>query len=153
MGTFKGTTRDLETIIQSLRPSFGPDDYNVITKNCNHFANEFMVRLIGQEIPAWVNRMANFGSVCACMLPDQQANNSPVNAPPDSSSGFYTRPGRLATHQSTPQTPSSSQASTGRRLGASSELPVISQSTATGGYHPVATTDSVHEVIRLCPPQ
>ena len=92
MGVFKGTSKDLETIIQSLKPHFQGSDYHVLNKNCNCFANEFCQRVVGKEIPGYVNRMANIGSYCSCLLPQNTANDAPVdNNRPSSSSGGYTR--------------------------------------------------------------
>lgn len=87
MGVFKGTTKDLETIIQSLRPHFKGDDYHVLNKNCNNFANEFLIKLVGKEAPSYVNRMAYVGSYCSCLMPQQQANNAPVDNGSGRSSG------------------------------------------------------------------
>ncbi|RYY89591.1 hypothetical protein EON63_00390, partial [archaeon] len=102
LGTFKGTTRDLEAIIQSMRSKFSGNDYHILNNNCNAFANEFSMRLLGKEIPGYVNRMANIGSYFSCLLPEN-ATGSPVNDPlaansAGSSTGFYSKPGRLATH-------------------------------------------------------
>ena len=35
--------------------------YNLITKNCNHFCNDACVKLTGNPIPSWVNRLAKIG--------------------------------------------------------------------------------------------
>lgn len=80
MGVFKGTTKDLETIIQSLRPYYKGDDYHILNKNCNNFANDFLVKIVGREAPSYVNRMAYLGSFCSCLMPPQQANQAPVDA-------------------------------------------------------------------------
>lgn len=89
MGEFKGTTRDLETIVQSLRPQFSGSDYHVLNKNCNSFANEFLLRLLGKEAPGYVNRMAYIGSFFSCLMPDQTANSAPVdNVPANQGSSF-----------------------------------------------------------------
>jgi hypothetical protein len=80
MGVFKGTTKDLETILQSLRPLYKGDDYHILNKNCNNFANDLLVKIVGREAPSYVNRMAYLGSFCSCFLPPQQANQAPVDA-------------------------------------------------------------------------
>lgn len=36
--------------------------YNLIRKNCNHFCNDACVRLTGNAIPKWVNRLARIGN-------------------------------------------------------------------------------------------
>lgn len=47
---------------QRLRDEFGPKDYHTIKKNCNHFSSRLCKELVGEDIPAWVNRPANVGS-------------------------------------------------------------------------------------------
>lgn len=134
MGDFKGTSKDIETIIQSLRPQFGGKDYHVLNRNCNSFANEFLLRLIGKEIPGYVNRMANIGSYFSCLLPPQMAGNAPVDDPSghhqgdsssDSNYGSAYRPQRLNNNTSKSNSVSSAapvnfSSSTGRKLGGTS---------------------------------
>ncbi len=79
MGAFKGTTKDLETIILSLKPFYKGDDYHILNKNCNNFANDLLVKIVGREAPSFVNRMAYLGSYCSCLMPPQQANQAPVD--------------------------------------------------------------------------
>jgi len=79
MGVYKGTSKDLETIIQSLKPHFQGDSYNLLNKNCNSFANEFCQRVVGKGIPGYVNRMANLGSYFSCLLPPNLTNGAPVD--------------------------------------------------------------------------
>lgn len=38
--------------------------YNLITKNCNHFCNDACIKLTGNPIPSWVNRLARLGNFC-----------------------------------------------------------------------------------------
>lgn len=39
MGSFTGGSRALADAIDSLREEFGPDRYNVLTRNCNTFSS------------------------------------------------------------------------------------------------------------------
>uniref|UniRef100_A0A5B7B029 PPPDE domain-containing protein n=1 Tax=Davidia involucrata TaxID=16924 RepID=A0A5B7B029_DAVIN len=43
--------------------------YSLITKNCNHFCNDACIRLTGNSIPSWVNRLARIGLWCNCIVP------------------------------------------------------------------------------------
>ncbi|KAL8123084.1 hypothetical protein AgCh_011174 [Apium graveolens] len=43
--------------------------YNLITKNCNHFCNDACIKLTGNPIPSWVNRLARIGFFCNCIIP------------------------------------------------------------------------------------
>lgn len=86
--------------VLDLRDEFGPDRYNLIRRNCNHFANALVWRLLGRTIPGHVNRLADFGTCCSCLLPKKLLEEAPVgpNAGGGSggnSSGFqvFGRPG------------------------------------------------------------
>ena len=82
MGTFKGNSKDIENIILQLHPKFQGSDYHVINNNCNAFADEFLKKLLGIGSPAYVNRMAFYGSFFTCFMPDSynqdptQVNNN-----------------------------------------------------------------------------
>lgn len=124
MGEFKGTRRDLETIINSLRPTFQGQHYHVLNRNCNCFSNELMLRLIGTEIPAYVNRMAYYGSMFSCFMPEGMANNAPVednNRQKDEDSNSYqpySRPSRNSSSISTVKSqPTNTFESSGHKLG------------------------------------
>lgn len=80
LGEYKGTTRDLEVVIQNLRSKFPGNSYHILNHNCNHFANELSLRLLGREIPAYVNRMAYYGSYFSCLLPDSATGAAPVDS-------------------------------------------------------------------------
>ena len=73
-----------------LRTEFGPEAYNLITKNCNHFANALVYTLLAKQIPTYVNRLANLGSFVSCLLPKKMLENAPVGDTNNgsSSSGF-----------------------------------------------------------------
>ena len=62
LGEFSGTSRDVDKIIDSLRPRFQGDSYNLLTKNCNSFADALVQQLLGTPIPPYVNRLAYLGS-------------------------------------------------------------------------------------------
>ena len=80
MGVFNGSSRDIDAILNELKPQFGGSDYNILSKNCNAFAEAFMKRLVGKSIPGYVNRMAEIGSYFSCLLPPSITNQAPVDA-------------------------------------------------------------------------
>lgn len=61
MGSFSGEPGTLGRAIDSLRDDFGPDCYNVLTRNCNTFASALCEELLGKPIPGYVNRLAWMG--------------------------------------------------------------------------------------------
>lgn len=61
-----------------MRDDFGPDSYNLIRKNCNHFANALVWALLGRTIPPHVNRLADIGTCLSCCLPKKLLQDAPV---------------------------------------------------------------------------
>lgn len=43
--------------------------YHLLEKNCNHFADDFAMMLVGRRIPSWINRLANLAIALHCLLP------------------------------------------------------------------------------------
>eukprot|EP01041_Mallomonas_annulata_P009303 gene9303-19310_t len=81
MGTFNGTTRDLESIVNDLRGDFDGSAYNILTKNCNHFADALVLKLLKKPVPAYINRLAFYGSSVSCLLPPSLTGVAPVDVP------------------------------------------------------------------------
>lgn len=81
MGVLDGGQAELNKALDELRDVYGPHDYNIIRKNCNHFATAFIWKLTGQRVPGYVNRIADVGACCACLLPRQMLENAPVGDP------------------------------------------------------------------------
>jgi hypothetical protein len=61
IGEITMSSNEVNNIADSLRPEFTGDSYNLLTKNCNSFADSFSNALLGKPIPPFVNRMAYFG--------------------------------------------------------------------------------------------
>ena len=51
LGDFEGGASDVRAAVGDMREEFGPDAYNVLLRNCNHFADAFCRRLLGKGIP------------------------------------------------------------------------------------------------------
>ncbi|KZV30076.1 deSI-like protein [Dorcoceras hygrometricum] len=56
-------------IMEKLAEKYRGDAYNLITKNCNHFCNDACIKLTGNPIPKWINRLARIGLLCQCIIP------------------------------------------------------------------------------------
>lgn len=78
LGIFEGTSADVNSAISELKSQFGPNSYNLITKNCNSFANALVWVLLRKTIPSHVNRLADIGSCCSCLIPKQMLEAAPV---------------------------------------------------------------------------
>lgn len=85
LGTFEGGSSELQSAISELRDEFGPDRYNLVRRNCNHFANALVWKLLGRTIPGHVNRLADLGVCCSCLLPKKLLAEAPVG--PDAGGG------------------------------------------------------------------
>ena len=62
IGVFRGNSSDFDRILAQLRTEFPGTEYNVLSKNCNCFADTLVKRLLNQEIPPYINRMANIAT-------------------------------------------------------------------------------------------
>ncbi|KAF8041775.1 hypothetical protein BT93_A0393 [Corymbia citriodora subsp. variegata] len=60
---------EVRAVMEDLAQDYRGDAYNLITKNCNHFCNDACIKLTGNPIPNWVNRLARIGFLCNCVLP------------------------------------------------------------------------------------
>ena len=87
IGTFDGGSYELRQALQSLEDDFQPDSYNLIRKNCNHFANALCWKLLRQTIPSHINRLADLGVCCSCLLPKNLVDHAPVGDPAYDGSG------------------------------------------------------------------
>ena len=77
MGNYKGTSRDIDKIVSEMKSDFKGNNYHVLNRNCNSFADEFLQRLINKPAPGFVNRMAFIGSFFSCLLPENM-NQDPT---------------------------------------------------------------------------
>lgn len=55
-------------IISDLIEEYPGTDYNLLRRNCCHFADEFCIRLGVGGIPAWIHRLARLGAGIETML-------------------------------------------------------------------------------------
>ncbi|XP_010417673.1 PREDICTED: deSI-like protein At4g17486 isoform X1 [Camelina sativa] len=64
---------EVRATMEQLADKYKGSSYNLITKNCNHFCDETCIKLTGNPIPSWVNRLARIGKIsgfmCNCVLP------------------------------------------------------------------------------------
>ncbi|CAN0025907.1 unnamed protein product [Sphacelaria rigidula] len=98
MGSFSGEPGVLERALDALRDEFGPDRYNVLTRNCNTFSSALCEALLGRPIPGYVNRLAWMGSWFSCLVPPHLLGEAPVNDGSTASSGYQmiAPPGRTS---------------------------------------------------------
>ena len=61
MGVLENGPAQLTRALEALKSEYGPDDYNILTRNCNHFANALCQELLKRPIPGYLNRLAFVG--------------------------------------------------------------------------------------------
>mmetsp|Transcript_35490 Transcript_35490/g.77734 ORF Transcript_35490/g.77734 Transcript_35490/m.77734 type:complete len:271 (-) Transcript_35490:101-913(-) len=142
LGTFEGGSSELRVKLDDLRSSFGPSDYNLIQKNCNHFANALVWALMRRPIPPHVNRLADVANCFSCLIPRSILDESPVgpNAGRSSSGGDNSSAGfqvfkadsRSANDGGGPTAPTAAFIGRGSRLGGGSTDTTSTTSTANG---------------------
>jgi hypothetical protein len=79
MGAFEGGSKELNRALDDLRSEgFGNSKYNLVKRNCNHFCDALVYKLLKIRIPRYVNRWADLGNCCSCLLPKELLEDSPV---------------------------------------------------------------------------
>nr|CAH8833512.1 unnamed protein product [Trichobilharzia regenti] len=56
------TASDVNLLLESMTPDFSGDQYHLLHKNCNHFADTFVQILCGRSLPKWINRLATIAA-------------------------------------------------------------------------------------------
>lgn len=69
MGTTDLTEKEIEELLLTLSDEFTGTSYNLLSRNCNHFTEEFVKRLNDRTIPYWINRAAKLGNMFPCVVP------------------------------------------------------------------------------------
>lgn len=70
MGATPLGPREFRAFLERAAERYTGDSYHLIAKNCNHFTSEMCARLLGRELPGWVNRLAHIGWLFNCLLPE-----------------------------------------------------------------------------------
>ncbi|XXG64616.1 hypothetical protein AAC387_Pa05g2520 [Persea americana] len=66
--TIKGP-KDVWGFMEDMAEEYKGNTYHLITRNCNHFCKDACMRLTGNRIPSWVNRLAKIGLMFNCIFP------------------------------------------------------------------------------------
>ena len=48
----------IQQALDGLKNDFRPETYDLVTNNCNHFCDAFLVKLLNKPLPGHVNRMS-----------------------------------------------------------------------------------------------
>ncbi|KAI1436310.1 DUF862-domain-containing protein [Xylaria sp. CBS 124048] len=63
------TQAEIDSIIRRASAEFDGADYNLLTRNCNHFTSYLCDKLTGRPGPGWLNRAASIGVAFPCVVP------------------------------------------------------------------------------------
>lgn len=70
---------EVREIVRAMGVAWPGAGYNLLTRNCNHFADQLCRRLTGVGSPPWVNRLAGVGAAFKWALPE--GFDTPMAAP------------------------------------------------------------------------
>eukprot|EP00271_Cylindrocystis_brebissonii_P005334 TRINITY_DN17331_c0_g1_i1.p1 TRINITY_DN17331_c0_g1~~TRINITY_DN17331_c0_g1_i1.p1 ORF type:complete len:217 (-),score=25.99 TRINITY_DN17331_c0_g1_i1:281-931(-) len=62
--------REFRSYVENMSSEYFGDSYHLIIKNCNHFSADLSKRLVGRDIPGYINRLARLGWFFNCLLPE-----------------------------------------------------------------------------------
>uniref|UniRef100_A0A6B2LIA8 PPPDE domain-containing protein n=1 Tax=Arcella intermedia TaxID=1963864 RepID=A0A6B2LIA8_9EUKA len=82
LGETKISIHKFKQLIQELGVQFTGARYHILYQNCNHFSNELSIRLLGREIPGWVNRLARSMHYVQCLIPTKYLDPMPPTPSP-----------------------------------------------------------------------
>ena len=57
--------------MQNTAAKFMGREYDLLSKNCNHFTSELCFELTGRRAPGWLNRAAGVGVRLPCVVPKE----------------------------------------------------------------------------------
>ena len=135
LGSFDGAENGAAALVQSAiralsEEKFGPNDYHILQNNCNHFAKALVWKLLQKQIPAYINRMADIGVCCSCLIPKKLLENAPVNDETSSeTSSFLVKAPANHRPNATPTT--MVFAGSGSKLGGGSTTSTVSTSSSS----------------------
>jgi hypothetical protein len=69
---------DLKEIVIELGKTYTGSSYDLLERNCNHFAAEFVEILTGQQVPSWINRLAFISNSLKCLIPQKYLPTVPM---------------------------------------------------------------------------
>ena len=71
---------ELQNALDALHDNFQPEDYDLVTKNCNHFCHAFISQLLDKPLPGHVNRMSYIWTTgnIVWLVPEKLRRKAPV---------------------------------------------------------------------------
>ncbi|CAG9317556.1 unnamed protein product [Blepharisma stoltei] len=69
LGICDKTMYEIECILVELKKEFFSENYHLILRNCNHFAQAFAYSLLKTRVPRYINRLSDMTHCLTCILP------------------------------------------------------------------------------------
>lgn len=85
------TPEDITVVISGLIEDYPGTDYDLLSRNCCHFADDFCQRLGVGRIPAWIHRFSFIGTHVANMMNAAHAIGSQIDGALQEVRGFHNR--------------------------------------------------------------
>jgi len=90
MGETTFSASEIQSLVDSMAPNFSGNTYNLFQKNCNHFSDELCKKLVEKPLPAYVNRMAWYGSFFSCFIGSNLKDQTPTGNVTGASNSSFT---------------------------------------------------------------
>lgn len=69
MGRINKSPAEVREILEKIALDYPGNSYHILNRNCNHFSNDLVTRLLGRPMPSYINRLAGLVSLVKCVLP------------------------------------------------------------------------------------
>ncbi|GBF94663.1 hypothetical protein Rsub_07399 [Raphidocelis subcapitata] len=69
MGQTDLTPAQVQALVRQMGQHYKGNTYHLLQSNCNHFASDLCVQLVGRPTPPWINRLAGLAVMLHCLLP------------------------------------------------------------------------------------
>ncbi|EFJ49855.1 hypothetical protein VOLCADRAFT_73996 [Volvox carteri f. nagariensis] len=69
MGETTMTQQEIHHLVQRMGNEYKGNNYHLLQRNCNHFANDLCRQLVGRDAPSWINRLAGIAVMLHCLIP------------------------------------------------------------------------------------
>ncbi|KAI8473772.1 MAG: PPPDE putative peptidase domain-containing protein [Monoraphidium minutum] len=63
------TPQQVQALVHHMGQQYKGNAYHLLQTNCNHFASDLCMQLVGRPMPPWINRLAGLAVMLHCLLP------------------------------------------------------------------------------------
>ena len=73
LGSTNKSYSEIYNIIMDMKSIYTNDAYNILNNNCNNFCNDLSNKVLGTNIPNYINRLASLGNILPCVISSQNS--------------------------------------------------------------------------------